>query len=187
MTAIWVRAAKFIYGHHTRGLLHDELFTRVNFPLKSNIYEAFSAAWMQKIISTGQPEQIIDLIRLPRSRDKCKLTPNQLTRSGRFKRSAIISGITNYNKIHAEIRCLPPDKCSKIIKTQGLFTKPEDLTSQTFKLSEKLKPKISTNKNSLETFAHLIRHLMDEAPIQDINDTIMDMEEHYDLNEFNPF
>ena len=44
--SIWVRAAKFMYGQDTRGLLHDELFTRVNFPLKSNIYEAFSAAWM---------------------------------------------------------------------------------------------------------------------------------------------
>ena len=44
VTAIWVRAAKFIYGQDTRGLLHDKLFTRVNFPLKSNIYEAFSAA-----------------------------------------------------------------------------------------------------------------------------------------------
>ena len=105
----------------------------------------------------------------------------------RFKRSAIITGLNNYNKIHADIRLLPPDKYSKIIKTQGLFTKPEDLTSQTCHLPKKLKPKFSANNNSLETFAHLIRHLMDEAPIQDINDTIMDMEEHYDLNEFNPF
>ena len=54
-------------------------------------------------------------------------------------------------------------------------------------MPRKCKPKISTNKDSLETFAHLIKHMMDEAPIQDINDTIMDMEEHYDLNEFNPF
>ena len=61
-------------GQDTRGLLHYELFARVNFPLKSNIYEAFSAAWMQKLIFTGQPDQIIDLIRLPRSREKCKLT-----------------------------------------------------------------------------------------------------------------
>ena len=40
VTAIWVRAAKFIYGQDTRGLMHDELFTKVNFPLKSNIYKA---------------------------------------------------------------------------------------------------------------------------------------------------
>ena len=97
VTAIWVRAAKFIYGQDTTGLLHDELFTRVNFPLKSNIYEAFSSAWMPKSISSGQPDQIIDLIRLPRSREKCTLTPHQNTRSGRFERSAIINGITNYN------------------------------------------------------------------------------------------
>ena len=31
VTAIWVRAAKFIYGQDTRGLLHYELFSRVNF------------------------------------------------------------------------------------------------------------------------------------------------------------
>ena len=96
VTAIWDRAAKFIYDQDTRGLLHDKLFSKVNFPKKSNIYEAFSAAWMQKVISTGQPEQIINLIRLPRSREKCKLTPTQITRSGRFKRSALISGIYNY-------------------------------------------------------------------------------------------
>ena len=156
-------------------------------PLKSNIYEAFSAAWMQKIIFTREPNQIIGQIRLPRSREKCQLTPNKRTRSGRFKRSAIISGIYNYNQIHADLRCLPPDKCSKIIKTKGIFTKPEDLTNQTTIIPRKCKPKTSTYNDSLETFAHLIRHIMDEAPNQDIDDTILDMEEHYELNEFNPF
>ena len=123
---------------------------------------------MQKIISTGQPEQIINMIRLPRSREKCKLTPIQITRSGRFERSALISGIYNYNKIHAELRCMPPEKCSKIIKTQGLFTKPEDITCKTIKAPKKQKSKTHINKDNTETFTHLIRHLMEEAPNLDI-------------------
>ena len=82
---------------------------------------------------------------------------------------------------------MPPDKCCKIIKTKGIFTKPEDLTNKTTNIPRKCRSKTSTNKDSLETFAHLIRHIMDEAPNQDIDDTILDMEEHYDLNEFNPF
>ena len=142
---------------------------------------------MQKLIFTGQPDQIIDLIRLPKSREKCKLTPNQNTRSGRFKRSAIINGITNYNKIHPDIRCMAPAKCSKTIKNQGIFTKPKDLTDPSSTQPKKLKPKNNTKKENLETYVHLIRRNMDEAPDQDINENIMDMEEHYDLNEFDPF
>ena len=82
---------------------------------------------------------------------------------------------------------MPPEKCSKIIKTQGLFTKPEDLTSQITSMPKKHRSNTNISKGNLETFAHLIRHLMEEAPNQVIDDTIIEMEEHYDLNEFNPF
>ena len=82
---------------------------------------------------------------------------------------------------------MPPEKCSKIIKTQGLFTKPEDLTCKTINAPKKQKSKTIISKDNTETFAYLIRHLMEEAPNHDIDDTIMEMEEHYDLNEFNPF
>ena len=82
---------------------------------------------------------------------------------------------------------MAPVKCSKIIKTQGIFTKPKDLTDLSSKQPKKPKPKNNIKKANLETYIHLIRQIMDDAPDQDINNIIMDMEEHYDLNEFDPF
>ena len=142
---------------------------------------------MQKIIHSGQSDQIIDRISLPRSRDKCKLTPHQNTRSGRFKRSAIINGLTTYDKIHPEIRGIDPTKCSKIMKNQGIFTKPNDLTGPRTEPPKKTNPKSNKIKDNLETCLHLVRKLMDEAPDQNLNEAIMDMEEQYDLSEFWPF
>ena len=143
---------------------------------------------MQKIIFSRQPDQILDLIRLPRSGEKCNLTPYQIARSGRFKRSAIINGLTNYNRIHPDMRGMNPATCSKIIKkNQGIFTKPKDLTDPSSKPPKKATPKNNKNKDNLETYLHLIRKIMDEAPEQDLNEAITDMEEHYDLSEFCPF
>ena len=52
---------------------------------------------------------------------KWKLLPIQITSSGRFKRSAIINGLNNYNKIHPDIRGMDPVECSEIIKKTGDF------------------------------------------------------------------
>ena len=124
---IWVRSAKFIYGNGTLGVSHEDLFKYANFPIKSNIFESASATWIQKIIHNQEPKQIIDLLRLPRNRDKCKPAPTQPTRSARFKRTAIINGIKNFNKIHPSTQILKPTKCKLAIKNYVLFTKADDL------------------------------------------------------------
>ena len=72
-------------------------------------------------------------------------------------------------------------------ENQAIFTKPKDLTDPKSKLPKKLKPKNNIKKDNLETYLHLVKKLMDEAPEQDINDTIMEMKEHFDLREFYPF
>ena len=63
----------------------------------------------------------------------------------------------------------------------------QNYTCKTINAPKKQKSKTHFSKDNTETFTHLIRHLMEEAPNQDIDDTIIEMEEHYDLNEFNPF
>ena len=73
----------------SRGLLLDDPFAKVNFPLKTKIFETFSAAWMQK--KYWEPVPIMELIKLPISREKCKLNPNQTTRSTRSMGTATVN------------------------------------------------------------------------------------------------
>ena len=82
---------------------------------------------------------------------------------------------------------MDPAKCSKIIKNHGIFTKPNDLTRPRTTLPKKPRPKKPQNKDNLEAYLHLVRKIMYEAPEPNLNEAIMDMEEHYDLNEFCPF
>ena len=82
---------------------------------------------------------------------------------------------------------MPPEKCSKIIKNHGLFTKPEDINCKNIKAQNVRKPKKQLTKDNTETYVHLIKQIMEEAPNFNIDDTIIEMEEHFDLNEFNPY
>ena len=78
-------AAKFIYGRNTRKLSYEKLFERVGFHRHSDLIECAVASWMQKIIYTLAPEMIIDLVKFPRSRSICKISPKTKPNTARFK------------------------------------------------------------------------------------------------------
>ena len=82
---IWVMADKFIYGKNTKKLSYIKLFERVGFPRYTDLIECAAATWMQKIIYTLEPEMIIELVKFPRSRSICKISPKTKQNSARFE------------------------------------------------------------------------------------------------------
>ena len=131
-------AAKFIYGKNTRKLSHDTLFERVGFPRKSDLIECVAASWMQKIIYTLEPKMIIDLVKFPRSRSICKISPKIKPNSARFKRTAINSAIACLNKADLKLTGLPPEKFKKGLKKVKLSENvPDDIWKDLTKITEK--------------------------------------------------
>ena len=53
---------------------------------------------MQKIVYTLEPDMIVELIKFPRSRSICKISPKTKPNTTRFKQTAINSAIACLNK-----------------------------------------------------------------------------------------
>ena len=68
---------------------------------------------MQKIVYTLESSMIIKLIKLPRSRSICKISPLTKPNSARFKRTAINSAIACLNKVDLTFTGLAPAKFKK--------------------------------------------------------------------------
>ena len=184
---IWVMAAKFIYGKNTRKLSHDKLFERVGFPRKSDLIECAAASWMQKIIYTLEPKMIIDLVKFPRSRSICKISPKTKPNSARFKRTAINSAISCLNKADLKLTGLPPEKFKKGLKKVKLSENvPDDIWKDLTKITEKkIRPIINKKypgadfikKNNIHDGFNLAE-LYDPPECMSIEDRITEMEEH---------
>ena len=65
---------------------------------------------MQKIVYTLEPSMIIELIKFPRSRSICKISPLTKPNSARFKHTAINSAIACLNKVDLALTGLTPAK-----------------------------------------------------------------------------
>ena len=57
-----------------------------------------------------------------------------------------------------------PNAAKLFLKNHGIFSKRKDLTDPSLKPPKKPKPKNNNNKDNLETYLHLIRKIVDEAP-----------------------
>ena len=105
---IWVFAAKFIYGNNTKKMSYIKLFW------KSRVSMIYWLNWMRgcnldaKIIYTLEPEMIIELVKFPRSRSICKISPNTKPNTARFKRTALNSAIACLNKADLALTGLIP-------------------------------------------------------------------------------
>ena len=119
-------AAKFIYGKNTKKLSSIKLFERVGFPRYTDLIECVAATWMQKIIYTLEPEMNIDLVKFPRSRSICKISPKTKPNSARTKRTAINSVIACLNKADLASTGLPPAKLKKGLKKSKLNERATD-------------------------------------------------------------
>ena len=183
---LWVMAAKFIYGKNTRKLSHDKLFERVGFPRKSDLIECAAASWMQKIIFTLEPKMITELVKFPRSRKICKISPKVKPNSARFKRTAINSAIYCLNKADLKLTGLPPKKFKKGLKKVKLSDPlPDEILKDLTKITEKkLRPIINKKypgadfkrKNQFDDGFNLAE--LYDPPEMSIEERISDMEEH---------
>ena len=111
-----VRLGKFIYGENTVRMSHETLFEKVGFPRHDVLFEVTAATWMHKIIFNKEPQIVLDYVRYPRSRAACKVAPVLKPNTTRFKRTAIASGIANYNKLSNTTASLEPKKAKVVIQ-----------------------------------------------------------------------
>ena len=187
---IWVMAAKFVYGKNTRKLKHEVLFERVGFPRYCDLIECAAANWMQKIIYTLEPKMITELVKFPRSRSICKISPKTKPNSARFKRTAINSAISCLNKADLKLTGLPPDKFKKGLKQVKLCEKvPDEILKGLTKVTErKVRPIINkkypgadfSRKNQFED-GYNFAELFDPPEYMSLEDRIAEMEEHLRL------
>ena len=75
-----------------------------------------SAKFMHNIIQSENPEEIVSLIRFPRSRNCVDLTLQYIPKTERLRRNAIYTGISNYNRIPTVIKGLSPKKMKLQLK-----------------------------------------------------------------------
>ena len=76
------------------------------------------------MIFTLEPTMITELIKFPRSRSICKISPLTKPNSTRFKRTAINSAISSFNKVDNSLASLALDKFKKGLKKVPLGEKP---------------------------------------------------------------
>ena len=191
---IWVMVAKFIYGKNTRKLSHIKLFERVGFPRYSDLIECAAANWMQEIIYTLEPEMTTDIVKFPRSRSICKISPKIKPNSTRFKRTAINSAIACLNKADIRLTGLPPAKFQKGLKKVELIARVtdeilKDLNKSTEKkirpiINKKypgadFRPKVNDD-DGYNKYEDLV-NLFDPPVNLSIDDRINEMEEHLNM------
>ena len=137
---------------------------------------------------------ITDYIRQPKYRQACKVAPKIKPRTARFKRTAIASGIHQYNKLHTNTASLNPKKCKKLIYEMEKYDK-EPKISQLNKVNKPSEPKLnkvtrpSTQKfpgaqsNYAKTpednsiYYKYITTLFEQPKMDDIDIRIIEMEE----------
>ena len=180
-------AAKFVYGKNTRKLKYETLFERVGFPRFSDLIECAAASWMQKIIYMLEPEMIIDLVKFPRSRSICKISPKIKPNSARFKRTAVNSAISFLNKADLKWTGLPPEKFKKGLKKVKLCDPvPDNILKDLTKVTEKkIRPIINkkypgadfSKKNQFHD-GYNLAELYDPPEYMSLEDRIKEMEEH---------
>ena len=91
-------------------------YPKVGFFRYNDLIECSAAKWMQKMIFTLEPTMMTELIKFPRSRSICKISPLTKPNSTRFKRTAVNSVISCFNKVDNSLTSLAPGKFKKGIK-----------------------------------------------------------------------
>ena len=105
----------------------------MGFPRHEDFFNVVAATWMKKIIYNLEPEIITDYVRHPTYCAACKVAPKIKPKSTRFKRTAVASGITNYNKFSKTMASLNPKKCKAVIqmlKKMGDVPEPKMLSGK---------------------------------------------------------
>ena len=187
---IWVFAAKFIYGNNTKKMSYIKLFW------KSRVSMIYWLNWMRgcnldaKIIYTLEPEMIIELVKFPRSRSICKISPNTKPNTARFKRTALNSAIACLNKADLALTGLIPAKFKKGFKKVKLNEKASDkILKDLHKSTErKMRPiinkkypganfKPSYDDDGINKYEDLV-NLFDPPENVTLEQRISEMEEH---------
>ena len=79
-----------------------------------------SAKYMHSIIHHENPEDIVELLKFPRSRTCVDLTFKKIPKSERLRRCAIYAGLSNYNRIPQELKGLSPKEMRRALKKTKL-------------------------------------------------------------------
>ena len=91
---------------------------------------------------------IIDLVKFPRSRSICKISPKIKPNTARFKRTAINSAISYLNKADYRLTGLPPDKFKKGLKKSKIMREGFRRNSERFKQNHREENK-TNNKEKI--------------------------------------
>ena len=79
-----------------------------------------SATNIHQIVSTRRPEKVIDLIKMPRTRTKAKMTTKHRPRTKIYPRTTISAGIDLYNQLPDELKSLDDKEFKRRIKKMTL-------------------------------------------------------------------
>ena len=95
----------------------------INFKMPEEIICEGSAKFMHNIIQNENPEEIINMIHFPRSRNCVDLTLQFNPKTERLRRNAIYAGITNFNRIPSHLKGLSAKKMKIQLKKTKLDPK----------------------------------------------------------------
>ena len=114
------RAARFALGSYCYRESISSIMARLQWKMPDEVIAQGSANFFHKIVETRTPQQLYSMIRLPRSRNTTDTTLNERPKSQCLERTAIYAGALNYNRLPADIKCLPPTRMKIKLKTKTL-------------------------------------------------------------------
>ena len=113
-------AARFIRGSYCYMESIRSLMKSVKLKMPQDILDESSAKYSHKVIITKEPQEIYDIVKLPRSRACADLSTHYAPKTDRVKRSTIFSATKNYNRIPSDLRPLEPRKLKIKMKKLSL-------------------------------------------------------------------
>ena len=173
---------------NTRKLSYPILFERLGFPRFDDLIECAAATRMQKMVYNLEPMMIIELIKFPRSRSICRISPKTMPNSARLKCTAINSAIACLNKADIALTGLAPVKFNKGLSKVTLKEKASEeiLKDLNKSIEKKTRPIINkkypgfkpkSNDDGLSSYKDLV-NLFDPPEEYTLEERISEMEEH---------
>ena len=120
------RAARFILNDYCFKVSISNIMKKVQWKMPKDMIDEASAKFTHKIIFTNTPAPLSEKIRPPRSRTCADHVVRVRARSNRLERTAIHTGVRNYNRLPPGMKSLPPKKLRKSIKEAVLLPDKKD-------------------------------------------------------------
>ena len=116
------KAATFVIGSYCFHQTIQSIMNRISWKIPAKPISQARAKFMYMIINTGSPPQLYDLIRFPCT---CVTTNTCLkitAKTKRLERTAMSSGIINFNRLPVDLRQLPPARLKVKLRNQTLMS-----------------------------------------------------------------